>query len=483
MEAKKVVITMDIYAEIRKLHREGISERAIARKLRIHRKTVHKYMNGSVMPGERLNPPERAATVLTQEVKDFVAQCIEQDEQERTKKQHHTAKRIYDRLVSEKGFTGGESTIRDYVRKYRDRTKEAFVPLAFPFGDAMQVDWGEATSYIAGERVVLNIFCARLCASEAPFVAAYRRQNFESFQDALIRAFAYFGGVPRRVIFDNARIAVKEGFGVHAKATDKYIALAAHYCFEPVFCNVASGNEKGLVEGLVGFFRRNFCVPLPKADNLEELNLKFEAACRKYTSHTVPRNTCTVGELLAEEKKVLFALPERRYDPSHRTELRVSSYSLVQFETNRYSVPVSYVGKTVTLKALPETIELWCGGTMIASHPRCYKREQSLYDLAHYLPLLEQKGRALFQAKPLLNNAPDAFVAWLKKKKETEDLKPKELVNLIRKGLEIGYEAVMHGDIVPYTLPSERQQPDDPVKISKPDLSVYDMLLGKGVSA
>ena len=435
-------------------------------------------MDGSIMPGERLNPPERTATVLTQEVRDFVAQCIEQDEQEGTKKQHHTAKRIYDRLVAEKGFTGGESTIRDYVRKYRNRTREAFVPLAFPFGDAMQVDWGEATSYIAGERVVLNIFCARLCASEAPFVAAYRRQNFESFQDALIRAFAYFGGVPRRVIFDNARIAVKEGFGVHAKATDKYIALAAHYCFEPVFCNVASGNEKGLVEGLVGFFRRNFCVPLPKADNLEELNHKFEEACRKYTSHTVPRNTCTVGELLAEEKKALFA-----YDPSHRTELRVSSYSLVQFETNRYSVPVSYVGKTVTLKALPETIELWCGGTMIASHQRCCKREQSLYDLAHYLPLLEQKGRALFQAKPLLNNAPDAFVAWLKKKKETEDLKPKELVNLIRKGLEIGYEAVMHGDIVPYTLPSERQQPDDPVKISEPDLSAYDMLLGKGVSA
>ena len=294
MEAKKVVITMDIYAEIRKLHREGISERAIARKLRIHRKTVHKYMDGSIMPGERLNPPERTATVLTQEVKDFVAQCIEQDEQEGTKKQHHTAKRIYDRLVAEKGFTGGESTIRDYVKKYKNRTKEAFVPLAFPFGDAMQVDWGEVTTYIAGERIVVNLFCARLCESEAPFVVAYRRQNFESFQDALIRAFEYFGGVPRRVIFDNARIAVKEGFGVHAKATDKYIALAAHYCFEPVFCNVASGNEKGLVEGLVGFFRRNFCVPLPKADNLEKLNHRFEEACRKYTSHTVPRNTCTV---------------------------------------------------------------------------------------------------------------------------------------------------------------------------------------------
>lgn len=483
MEAKKVVITMDIYAEIRKLHREGRSERAIARTLHIHRKTVHKYINGSIMPGERSAPPERASTVLTPEVRDFITQCFAEDEQEGTKKQNHTAKRIYDRLVAEKGFTGGESTVRDYVRKYKNRTKEAFVPLAFPFGDAVQVDWGEVTTYISSERTVVNIFCARLCASEAPFVVAYRRQNFESFQDALIRTFEYFGGVPRRVIFDNARIAVKEGFGAHAKATDKYIALAAHYCFEPVFCNVSSGNEKGLVEGLVGFFRRNFCVPLPRADSLEEMNRSFEDACRKYSSHTVPCKTSTVGELLAEERKALFMLPERRYDPSHRTEIRVSSYSLVQFETNRYSVPVGYVGKTVTLKALPETIEIWHGGKMISSHQRCCKRNQSLYDLAHYLPLLEQKGRAIFQAKPFLNNAPDVFVAWLKKKKETEDLKPKELVNLIRKGLEIGYEAVMHGDVAGYASPSEKQQPDDPVKVSKPDLSVYDMLLGKGVSA
>ncbi len=474
---------MDIYAEIRKLHREGCSERCIAEKLHIHRKTVHKYIKGSKMPGERSDPPARIPTVLTQEVKDFIGECLAEDEKEGTKKQKHTAKRIYDRLVAEKGFTGGESTIRDYVGKYRNRTKEAFVPLAFPYGDAVQVDWGEVTSYIGGERIVVNIFCARLCASEAPFVIAYRRQNFESFQDALIRTFEYFGGVPHRVIFDNARIAVKEGFGLHARATDKYMALAAHYCFEPVFCNVASGNEKGLVEGLVGFFRRNFRVPLRRADSIEEMNRSFEEACRKYGSHTVPRKTSTVGEMLAEEKKALFALPERRYDPSHRTEIRVSSYSLVQFETNRYSVPVAYVGKILTLKALPETIEIWSGGKMIASHQRNCKREQSIYDLAHYLPLLEQKGRAIFQAKPLLNNAPDVFVARLKKKKESEDLKPKELVNLIRKGLEIGYEAVMHGDTALYASPPSTQQTYDTVKVSEPDLSVYDKLLGKGVSA
>ena len=132
MEAKKVVITMDIYAEIRRLHRDGCSERTIARSLHIHRKTVHKYIDGSIMPGERSTPPERVSTVLTQEVKDFIAKCFAEDEQEGIRKQKHTAKRVYDRLVAEMGFTGGESTIRDYVRKYKNRTKEAFVPLAFP---------------------------------------------------------------------------------------------------------------------------------------------------------------------------------------------------------------------------------------------------------------------------------------------------------------------------------------------------------------
>ena len=113
------------------------------------------------MPGERLAPPERVSTVLTQEVKEFIAKYFAEDEQEWIRKQKHTAKRVYDRLVAEMGFTGGEPTISDYVRKYKNRTKEAFVPLVFPLGNAVQVDWGEVTSYIAGERIVVNIFCAR----------------------------------------------------------------------------------------------------------------------------------------------------------------------------------------------------------------------------------------------------------------------------------------------------------------------------------
>jgi transposase len=141
---------------------------------------------------------------MTDEVVAFVHQCLAEDDLCRSKKQQHTAKRIYDRLVEECGFTGGETTVRRLVRQLREKSQEAFVPLAFPAGDAMQIDWGEATVYLSGVKTVVNLFCARLCYSDAPIVLAYRRQNEESFLDALVRAFQYFGGVPmqrsRRVI-------------------------------------------------------------------------------------------------------------------------------------------------------------------------------------------------------------------------------------------------------------------------------------------
>jgi transposase len=136
------------------------------------------------------------------------------------------------------------------MRAARKETK-AFVPLKFAPGEAVQIDWGEATVYINEEKQVVNLFCARLCHSCAPFVMAFKRQNLESFLDGIIHTFQYYGGVPRRVIFDNARVAVKSGFGAHAAVQDDYKQLSAHYGFEPVFCNPASVNEKGLVENLV----------------------------------------------------------------------------------------------------------------------------------------------------------------------------------------------------------------------------------------
>ena len=460
---------MEVYKEVRRLHLEGMGQRQIARRLGISRNTVRKYMDGEAVPWEK-KERERKETSLTAEVKAFVANCLKQDEEEGTKKQKHTAKRIYDRLVLEMGYQGGESTIRGYVRELREKRREAYVPLEFAPGEAVQVDWGEAYVWLGDQKVKGNLFCGRLCYSDAPFVQCYRRQNAESFQDALVRTFEYFGGTPRRVIFDNARIAVKEGFGAQAKATDSYAALAAHHGFETVFCNPSSGNEKGLVEGLVGFSRRNFCVPIPRVADMEELNVLLRERCEAYLKHTVAGKGADVGTLFREEQAKLYPLPKYRYDPAKRVEARVNAFSTVRFETNAYSVPVRYCGKTVTVKALPERIDIWLGGERIASHIRSYGREGSVYQLEHYLPLLERKGRAIFQARPVRDNVPPAFLDWLSR----QNCKPKELVALLQNSLDIGYEAVMRGEVP--ASPAPAAEVSDPVSVDEPDLSAYDSL-------
>lgn len=207
-----MVITVNMYKEIRQRKLKGESQRSIARALGVSRNTVKKYCEGAAVPWERIERP-REASVLTKEVKAFIAGCLKEDE-DSPSKQRHTAKRIYDRLVEEKGFVGGESTVRSYVSSLRGKSSEAFVPLAFEPGEAVQIDWGEATIYLEGEKIVANLFCARLCYSDAPFVMAYRRQNSESFQAALIHAFEYFGVVPRQIIFDTTRFTLLLDAGV-----------------------------------------------------------------------------------------------------------------------------------------------------------------------------------------------------------------------------------------------------------------------------
>lgn len=473
MEAKKVVITVDIYKQVRQMHLEGISQRRIASVLGISRNTVKKYLNGDKVPWERKPYEQRAATVLTPEVKAFIANCLELDKQEGNGKQCHTARRIYDRLVEEMHFTGCASTVRSYVKLLKDKQPAAYVPLAFQPGEALQIDWGEAKVWLGEQKITVELFCARLCYSSAPFVAAYRRQNSESFLEALVRTFEFFGGVPRRVIFDNAKIAVKDGFGAHARTQDTYAALAAHYGFEPTFCNIASGNEKGLVEGLVGFSRRNFCVPLPHVQSMDELNRLLEEQCRKYFAHKIEGKSADVGTLYGEELPSLYPLPSYRYDPAKRAEVKVSSFSTVRCDTNNYSVPVRYCGRTVTVKALPETVEIYCGGEQIASHIRCFGKHQNIYELAHYLPLLARKGRAIFQARPVLDNVPEYFLNWLAR----QELKPRELVELLERSLLVGFDAVMHGE--PALSPQAEAAIQDTVTVAAVDLSAYDALLAQ----
>ncbi len=278
-----MVIDVDDYKQIRRRFLNGESQRKIARELNISRKTVKRYCEGENVPWAR-KTPERKSSVLTEEVINFIKECLEEDDKEGLKKQKHTARRIYDRLVLEKNFQGGESTIRQKVKELRENRARGFIPLQFEPGEALQVDWGEATIYLNGKREKVNLFCARLCYSCKPMLRAYSHQNEESFLDAYVRIFNFLQGVPAKVIFDNGNVAVKEGFGAHAKKQEGYAKFCAHYGFEAEFCNVASGHEKGLVEGLVGWARRNILVPVPQphVESLEELNEMLKVRCTDY---------------------------------------------------------------------------------------------------------------------------------------------------------------------------------------------------------
>ena len=453
---------------------QGMSQRQIAASLQISRNTVKKYWDGDSVPWER-KAYSREPSVLTEEVMAFVRNCLEEDAHS-PKKQHHTAKRIYDRLVEELGFTGGETTVRRLVSQLRENPQEAFVPLAFPPGDAIQIDFGEATVYLSGVKTVVNLFCARLCYSGAPLVLAYRRQNEESFLDALIQVFQHFGGVPKRVIFDNGKVAVKDGFGAHARKQAGYAALAAHYGFEAIFCNPASGNEKGLVEGLVGYSRRNTCVPVPKVESMEELNCLLRGKCRKYLSHQIRGKKNNVGSMLAKEKEKLYPLPKYPFDPCKRSTGRVDRFCTIRFDSNNYSVPCEFCGREVSVKASPETVSIYLGGTCIAQHKRCLERKKTIYDLVHYLPLLEKKGRAIFYAKPVQETIPEFFLHWLR----SQALTPRELVDILRRCQEEDYMEVMK-EAPNHIDPIEIQ---DTVIVQAVDLHLYDAFLhGKAGAA
>ena len=459
---------MDIYKQIRKMHLDGMSQRQIAAMLHISRNTVKKYWDGNSVPWER-KEYSREASVLTEDVVTFIKQCLDEDAQCRAKKQHHTAKRIYERLVAECGFTGGETTVRRLVKELREKSVKTFVPLAFPAGDAMQIDWGEATVYLDGVKTVVNLFCARLCYSGAPIVLAYRRQNEESFLDALVQVFQYFGGVPKRVIFDNGKVAVKDGFGSHARKQAGYAALAAHYGFEAVFCNPASGNEKGLVEGLVGYIRRNVCVPVPKTETMEELNQMLHEKCLKYLSHQIRGKESSVGEMLARERGRLYPLPGYPFDPCKRATGRVDRFCTVRFDTNNYSVPSAYCGREVSVKAGPETVSIFFDGQCIAQHRRCLDRKQNIYKLEHYLPLLARKGRAIFYARPVQEALPEYFLSWLQK----QNLSPKELVELLDRCREEDCGTIMT-EASCHTAPVKIE---DAVIVQEVDLYAYDAFL------
>jgi transposase len=339
-----------------------------------------------------------------------VIDAILNDDKQRPVKQRHTSKRIFERLKDEHGFTGGYTIVKDYVRVATLHGQEMFVPLRHAPGEA-QADFGEALVVIAGVERKAHYLAMDLPHSDDCFVAAFPAETTEAFLEGHVRAFAYFGGVPTRILYDNTKIAVAKILGgEERKKTKAFSELQSYYLFADKFGRPAKGNDKGKVEGLVGYARRNFMVPIPRASSWEELNLHLEADCRKRRERRLRGHTETIGERFESDRAVLLPLPAAPYEACEKISARVSSLSLVRYRSNDYSVPTEYGHRQVWVKGYVHEVVIACGSEVIARHQRSYEREAVVFDPLHYLALLEQKTRALDQAAPLAGwQLPECF--------------------------------------------------------------------------
>jgi len=393
------MLTVDDYERIRRsVLVDGKSQREVARELGHSRHTVKKALAYSSPPGYRRSKP--ASHPVIDGVIPIIDSWLTED-QKRPRKQRHTAFRVYQRLREEHGFPGSYSSVSRYLKRAKANTGEVFFPLQFDPGEEMQVDWGEGWYLENGVERKVSLFCARLCYSGSSFVRAYERQSQEFFLDGHVRAFDYFGGVARRVAYDNLKTAVVwVGRGPDRKLTESFCHLRSHYLFESRFCNVGAANEKGHVENLVKFSQRRFLTPLPEVSGLDALNAHLGLELALDLGRSRSQDGRTIGELQAEERERFLPLPSSPFAACVSQSSFISKQSLFRFDKNDYSVPVQYAHHQAVAKGFVERVELYVGGELVACHPRDYECGRYVLDPCHYLPLLERKPGGLHNGRP-----------------------------------------------------------------------------------
>jgi transposase len=400
--------TVEIYAAVRQfVFVKGGSRREASRVFGLSRKTVKKMCEFSAPPGY-----VRKAPLFRPKLGPFIriVDAILEADVTAPPKQRHTAQRIFERLKAEHGYGGGYSAVKEYVREARTRARETFVPLAHPPGHA-QVDFGEAIGIIGGVRQKMHVFYMDLPHSDAPFMKIYPAETTEAFLDGHVSAFAFFGGTPQSILYDNTKLAVAKicGDGKRER-TRAFTELVSHYLFQDRFGRPGKGNDKGKVENLVKNGRRMFLTPVPEAASYEELNAKVEADCRTRQSGRSGRHAEPIGERLPADLAAFRALPAVPFEPCEKRVARVSSTALVRYRNVDYSVPVQYGHRAVVVKGFVSEVVILNGAEEIARHARSYEHGDFVYNPLHYLALLERKPGALDQAAPLQGwNLPEVF--------------------------------------------------------------------------
>jgi transposase len=394
---------VELFEAIRREYQFGVGTvKGVARKFGVHRRMVREAL-AEAIPKERKSSG-RARPKLEPAV-PFIDAILENDLKE-PRKQRHTARRIYTRLLAEKPeIKVAEATVRAYVRDMKLKIglihRETFVPQSYTWGREGQVDWYEMLAELGGERQKVQIFCLRSMASAGAFHRAYPHASQQAFLEAHELAFHYFGGVFHLLRYDNLRSAVQRILrGSQREETARFVAFRSHWSYAAEFCNPARGNEKGGVEGEGGFFRRNHLTPVPVARDYEHLNELLRDASGEDEQRVVGERSVSVGAAMAREREHLLPLAKEGFDLAAVRFPVVNTSGCVKVLTNSYSVPLA-AGTEVEAKIHASYIEVWRQGKCVARHERCFGRQQKILDLNHYLEALERKPGALAGATAL----------------------------------------------------------------------------------
>lgn len=412
------MIKVDTYKYIKDLHvKERKSIRQISREVGLSRQTIRKILYCSVEETTTYKRKAEPTAPLRSQFEPIIKEWLLND-QSSPRKQRHNSQRIFERLQDEHNFTGGSSTVRGWVHDLKLMLNldniEAFMPLDHdPLGYA-QCDWTPAMARIAGEEVHGELFLIRFSHSKAFFVRFYPHQRQEAFFDAHEHAFAFFGGVPGQILYDNLKTAVKKVLvGRKREEQDAFLKFRAHHGFDSQFCNPAKGNEKGIVEGLARYIKAHAFTPVPEFSSIEALNEWLVARCKTLNARPRGKQKTSFQERFEEERARLLPLSKHTFDCCSRKEAKVNHYSLVSFDNNQYSVPVIYPGRILTVKGYIGEVRIYDKDTLVAVHPRCYTSGKQVFALEHYFKLLERKPRSVGQAKPVRQaDLPPVFAAY-----------------------------------------------------------------------
>ena len=396
---------VDLYAAIRRDARTGMSNRALQRKHGVGYRTVAAALE-SAWPKPRQTQPKRSSRLDQYQgvIDDWL-----RDDLDAPRKQRHTAKRVFDRLLDEhRAADVSYWMVREYVATRRREIRieagrepaATYIPQEHLPGREAEVDFGEVAIKLRGELVTCTLFSLRLSYSGKAVHRISVSAGQEAFFEGHAHAFRVLGGVPTgKIRYDNLKAAVASviGFSRQRVEADRWTAFRSHYGIEAFYCQpgIQGAHEKGGVEGQIGWFRRNHLVPIPEVESLAELNALVDAWDHGDDARRIGSRARTVGEHFTAEQPLLAPLPVDEFETGRRFTPRVDRYAQVTVRMNKYSVPARMVGRQVRVLLNASDLIVYDGKTEIARHERLMTKGETRVDLDHYLEVLLRKPGAL----------------------------------------------------------------------------------------